>query len=72
MQHGIGSYELVMPCHVVWFEVVVGCDELEDDVVVRTAQVLQVLQSTTKYYAVLQSSTMYYSVLPNTKLRTTT
>jgi len=40
-------------------------------VVVRTAQALQLPQSTTKYYGVLQSSTKHCSVLSNTKLRIT-
>ena len=70
--NGMGSYEFVMRCgwlrcHVVWFEVVVRCGELEDDLVIRTTKYYSILQSTTPYYTVVQSTTPYYKVL----LRTT-
>ena len=61
-RNGMRSHEFVMRCgwlrcHVVWFEVVVGCRELEDELVIRT---------TTKYYSVLQDTTKYYTVRQST------
>ena len=52
-----------------WFEVVVGCGELEDDVVIRATKKYKhytVLQSTTPYYKVLFRTTKYYKVLFST------
>ena len=51
--NGMGSYEFVigcgwLRCHVVWFEVVVWCGELEDDLVIRTTKYYSILHSTTK------------------------
>ncbi len=71
---GMWSYELVMPCgwlwgHVVWFEVVVGCGELEDDVVIRATKKYKhytVLQSTTPYYKFSLRSTKYFKVVLRT------
>ena len=65
------SHEFVMRCgrlrcHVVWFEVVVWCGELENILVIRTTQYCNCkyytvrIQGTTKYYSVLQETTKYY------------
>ena len=76
--NGMRSHEFVMRCgwlrcHVVWFEVVVWCGELEDELVIRTTKHCKyytVLQSTTpvllQYYSVLLSTTQYYSALQST------
>ena len=69
--NGMRSHEFVMRCgwlrcHVVWFEVVVWCGELENELVVllRTPRYYKVLlHSTTKYYRLLLQ---YYFVLQST------
>ena len=63
-RNGMRSHEFVMRCgllwcHIVWFEVVVWCDELEDELAIRTKKYC-------KYYTLLQGTTMYYSVLKDT------
>ena len=70
--NGMGSYEFVMRCgwlrcHVVWFEVVVW-GELEDDLVIRTAQYYKVLL---QYYSVLHSTTPVLQSTTPVLLRTT-
>ena len=75
---GMRSHEFVMicgwlRCHVVWFEVVVWCGELEEELVIRTTkyckytQFYKVLQSTTPYSKILiHSTTEYYKVRHST------